>query len=270
MINQLSLIGHGGSSLSVRAAGTRPAIIFAHGFPLNNELWIHQLNAFGEKYHAIAPDFVGFGNSSREPELLEEITIGGFARDLELVRAHLSGGQPIVLCGLSMGGYVALEYWSQFAGKLRGLVIVNSKPTLDTEEARAGRMAMAEKAEQGDNVLEGMEHKLLGQTSLDSRPDVCMATRQMIADTALPTVAAAQRAMANRQNFETRLAKLAIPTLVIGGEEDPLASVAATETWASKIPDSHLEIIPASGHLTPLESPKEFNAALQNFLTQVI
>lgn len=269
MTNKISLIGRGGSSLSIKAAGKGPVVLFVHGFPLNNDLWANQLEALGGNFHIIAPDLLGFGESSREPEILAGVEISDYARDLELVRNHLSRDQPVVICGLSMGGYVAFEYWSRYASNLRGLVLVNTKPSLDTDAAKSARLSMANEAEQGADVLENMEQKLLGEFSIQSRRDVCDAACRMISETAPATVAAAQRAMARRQDFESRLHEIQFPTLVIGGADDPLASVESTKAWASRIPNSKLEIIPGAGHLTPLETPREFNAALSSFLAEL-
>ena len=269
LINRLSLLGFGGSSLSIKAAGKGTPLVMVHGFPLNNSLWDAQLKFFSRTHHVIAPDLVGFGASSQEPELIEGIGIGDFARDLELIRSHLAPDEQIVLCGLSMGGYIALDYWARHPEHLKGLVLVNTKPGLDSAEAKNGRFAMAKSATAGEPVLKNMYEKLLSQNTVQQSSAACKATMDMIDSTPLTTVAAAQQAMAARTDFSDRLVNVQVPTLVVAGEEDPLAPVASTNEWASKLPNAKLAILPGCGHLTPLESPDGFNEALNDFLVNL-
>lgn len=269
MSHRLSILGPRGDSLSVVAAGDHgPPLILLHGFPLDHRLWQNQMDYFSQRFRVIAPELRGFGQSTLDepPYRIQDL-----ADDIERIRCHLASNQSIVLCGLSMGGYVAFEYWRLYGAQLKGLVLTNTKPDADDDLARQARLAMAERAIQAGawSAVEGMLPKLLSEHALQHLPEVVAWTQAMMKAVPAQTVAAAQYAMANRRDFRTLLSEIHVPTLVVTGDRDPIAPPQATQQWSEQIAHSQFVAIPDCGHLCPLEAPQEFNRVLRGFLTQL-
>jgi pimeloyl-ACP methyl ester carboxylesterase len=267
VMNRISLLAPRGHSLAVTACGTGPTLFLLHGFPLDHRMWIHQLNELSGNFHVIAPDFRGFGSSTCGLDF-PDYSLADLADDIEFIRRHLAGDQPISICGLSMGGYVALEYWRRHRGKLRGLVLANTKPDADTEAARQVRMEMARIArEQGtQSAVAAMLDKLLTPPSSAERASLRQHVGEIMFSIRPEAIVAAQTAMANRADFRDQLPSMNVPTLVITGEHDPLAPPAATQDWSQLIPNADYQVLAEAAHLTPLEVPEAFNERLASFL----
>ncbi len=261
MIHTISLIAPRGNVLSIKAAGSGPALLLLHGFPLDHSMWLNQLNGLAEQYHVIAPEFRGFGQSTLDDPTF---SLKDLADDVEFVRSHLAGDQPIRLCGLSMGGYVAFEYWKHYRQHLELLILANTKPTADDEAARAGRVKMAEQAlrEGSWPALAGMMTKMLSTTTIQQQPEVQSFVEEMMRRASPEGVAAALHAMASRHDFTKLLPTIETRTMVITGADDPIAPPAATEQWAKLIPGAKYTCIANAAHLTPLEQPARFNDLL--------
>ena len=169
--NSLQILGPRGNTLAVHAAGEGPTLFLLHGFPLDHRLWQHQLAGLCDRMHVVAIHLRGFGSSSLDES---QFTLAELAQDVEFLRHHLAGNDRIWLAGLSLGGYVAFEYWRQFADHLRGLILTNTKPTGDSEEAKANRLAMADKALKSGSwaAVEPMLAKMLSEQTRASEPEV--------------------------------------------------------------------------------------------------
>jgi 3-oxoadipate enol-lactonase len=267
-MHHLSFLADRGNLISVTTAGQGPPLILLHGFPLDHRQWLPQLKSLSANYHVIAPDLRGFGRSALTDQ---PYTISDLASDVEQVRHHFANGERIALCGLSMGGYVAFEYWRSYAPQLAGLILANTKPDADSDQARLARAEMCTRAQAGGawEAVSGMLPKLLSEQHLNEQGEAFMATQQMLKDCSVEAVCCAQRALANRADFIARLPSIHTPTLVITGEADSIAPADATRKWAAVIPDSRCHVIPQAAHLTPLESPEQFNQPLHDFLQDV-
>ncbi len=265
LTNTISLLAPRGNTISITAAGSGPPLILLHGFPLDRRMWQFQWSALASDFHVIVPELQGFGMSTLgQPQ----VSLADLADDIETVRSHLAAETRIHLCGLSMGGYVALEYWQRHRRHLAAIILANTKPGGDTQSARQGRLAMAEAAvAQGTwPAVSGMLPKLLGAGTRANSPELTARVEEIMRSAAPESVAAAQRAMADRADFTDRLSEFTLPTLVVTGEEDELAPPAATSRWAEQIPGAVFKCLPSAGHLTPLEAPREFNTTIASFL----
>jgi 3-oxoadipate enol-lactonase len=264
----LILMSTGDVSLNVVDRGTGPVLLFVHGFPLDHSMWTNQIDTLASHYRVIAPDLRGFGQSDGADGTL---TMTLLARDLVRLLDALDIRSRIVLCGLSMGGYVALQFWKRYPTRLRGLVLCDTRAAADTPEAAANRHAMAEKVLQdGSQVAaDAMMPKLFAPNFEQSEPEILDATRNVILSTAPETIAAAQRGMAERPEMRGELANIKLPTLVICGEKDVISPPDELREMASAIPGSRFEIIPDAGHMSPLESPDAFNDVLTDWLAKL-
>ncbi len=149
--------------------GTGPPVLLVHGFPLDHTMWSSQIDALAERWRVIAPDLRGFGQSplgNADPPA--GISMERYADDLAELLDVLGIRQPIVLAGFSMGGYVAWQFIRKHTARLRGLIQCDTRAAGDAEDAKAGRVKMAENvAEWGSaRVAEMMGPKLFGATHL--------------------------------------------------------------------------------------------------------
>ncbi len=260
-MHSLSISSRLGTSLSVFAKGQGQKIILLHGFPLDHRMWLPAAEILSINFHVIIPELRGFGQSTL-PE--SQYSIADLADDVEQVRHHLASNEQVIVCGLSMGGYVALEYQARHGQHLQHLVLSNTKPNLDTLQARQGRLKMAQCAtEQGSwAAASGMLENLVCATVQDNQPETVDLVKRMIREADGHSVAMAQRAMADRRDFEPLLSAIHIPTLVLAGDEDTICPCMATETWTQKLPNARFSCLAGVGHLAPLEAPIDFCSAL--------
>ena len=176
-----------------------------------------------------------------------------------------------VFCGLSMGGYIAFELVRRFAGRIAALVLCNTKTAADSEEAKRGRDTLAAKArlEGARAVASEMVPKLLARATREQRADIVREVTEMIARQPVTGIAGALRALRDRPDSTATLAEIRVPTLVVAGDDDQIAPADGMEAMAGRIVGARFEMIRDAGHLTPLEQPQAFNAALGSFLEAV-
>jgi 3-oxoadipate enol-lactonase len=178
--------------------------------------------------------------------------------------------EPIVLGGISMGGYWAMEFVRQFPENVKKLILISTKAGVDKPEALQKRLDMADKVEKEGTefLVQAMVPSLLGKTTHEQKKDVVQILVQWIRGTKPQAVALAQRAMANRRDQRDFLPKITHPTLVLAGAEDTLIPVSEAESMAKTIFESHLEILDHVGHLVPLENPIQFQKIVNEFLAK--
>jgi 3-oxoadipate enol-lactonase len=246
--------------------GTGLPLLLVHGFPLDHTMWMGQIEGLSSRYRVIAPDLRGFG---RSPAQGEKISMGQFADDLNALLDGLAICEPMVYCGLSMGGYVAFQFWRKYAARLRGLILCDTRATADTPEVAAGRHAMAERVlrEGPTPLVETMMPKLFSENTRHNQPNVVEGLRKVMMATDPHGIAAAARGMAERPDMISMLSQIACPTLVIVGQHDVISPSAEMRNIAEAIPGAKFVEIPCAGHMAPLESPSDVNAAIDRFLT---
>jgi 3-oxoadipate enol-lactonase len=255
-----------GGNMSYRELGEGPGdpLVLLHAFPLNGRMFEPQMEAFSGGRRVIAPDFPGFGRSPRTPAQPDvryyAEAVGGLLDRLGLER--------VVLGGVSMGGYVAFGCLRLFPRRISGLVLADTRPDPDSDEVRENRKEMARRvAEEGVEVLVELQmERLLARDTLENDEEVVERVRAMILESAPGGVVAALGAMRTRPDSTPLLAEIQAPTLVIGGEEDGISSPEVMGAMAQKIPNSRHVTLPRAGHLSNLENPEGFNAALREFL----
>lgn len=249
-------------------AGRGPAVVLLHAFPLNASMWSAQREALSGSYRVICPDQRGFGGTQLGHDL-DDPTLDDVADD---VAAMLDARKvdTCVLGGLSMGGYVAMAVLRRHPERVTGLILADTKATADPPEAAANRLRIAEAVIEAGNaapvLLEEVLPKLVGSTTKERRALVHGRVKALVERAPAYAVAWAQRAMAARPDSLETLRSVDVPTLVLRGDEDALSSEADTQAMADAVPGARLVTIPGAGHLTAVEAPEEFNAALLDFL----
>jgi pimeloyl-ACP methyl ester carboxylesterase len=255
-----------GAMMSYRELGEGPGdpLVLLHAFPLNGRMFEPQMEAFSGERRVVAPDYPGFGRSPRTPAQPDvryyAEAVGGLLDRLGLER--------VVLGGVSMGGYVAFGCLRLFPQRISSLVLANTRPEPDSDEIRENRKEMAHRvAEEGVEILVELQmERLLARDSLENNEEVVERVRAMILESSPGGVVAALGAMRNRSDSTPLLAEIEVPTLVIGGEEDGISSPEVMGAMAQKIPNSRHVTLPRAGHLSNLENPEGFNAALGELL----
>jgi YbgC/YbaW family acyl-CoA thioester hydrolase len=253
-----------GVNLAVEVRGDGPAVMFVHGYPFDHTIWRDQIDGL-EGYRRIAPDLRGMGQSDA-PDLGYGMAI--YAADLAALLDAL-GVDEVILCGLSMGGYVAFEFLRNWRSRVRGLVLLSTRAEADTPEGRRARDAAAAVArERGPSaVAEVMLPKVMSPATIAGRPEVVERVRELMAGTPVSGLVGALAAMRDRSGSESLLPTLAsLPTLVLVGEMDGLTTPDEARAMAQLIPGARLTIIRGAGHLPPVEQPAATTEALREFI----
>lgn len=264
----MRLVGAGQIELQVLDSGQGMPVLLVHGFPLDHSMWDAQIAHLSQRWRVIAPDLRGFGGSQVTGGT---VTMEQMADDLAALTDALAIDERIVLCGLSMGGYVALEFWRKYAARLRGLVLCDTRAAADTPTAAAARLETVERVlrDGTEPLADAMLPKLFAPATLENHPNTSAIERRKILAADPEGVAAALRGMATRRDFRDELAKVLLPTMVIVGEQDAISTVDEMRAMAKAIPAAEFVILPGSGHMTPLENAGGFNEAIEQFLTRV-
>jgi 3-oxoadipate enol-lactonase len=243
--------------------GSGTALVLLHGFPFDRSMWRGQAEAVGEEFRVVAPDLRGLG----ETPVGDEVSIEGMAEDVSALLDELGLGR-VVLGGLSMGGYVAFEFFRKFTERVRALVLADTRPQADTEEGRRTREETAQRAlkEGMAPIVESMLPKLLSAETRERGGEVLERARALMLGTSPEGAAAALRAMAARRDQTDLLPSINVPTLIIVGGEDTVTPPADAEAMHAKIEGSRLVVVEGAGHLSNVERPEQFNRALVEFL----
>jgi pimeloyl-ACP methyl ester carboxylesterase len=242
----------------------RPTLLLLHGFPLDSTLWAPQ-QALHDVADVVALDLPGFGaDATPVPEVL---TMEHLA-DAAMARLDALGSRTAVICGLSMGGYVAMACWARHPERVKGLVLCNTRMNADTEEGRRSREETARTAlEKGVGLIaRAMVPKLLAPATHRSRPALGRQLEAMIARQRPEAVAAAARGMAVRPDRQADLMRVNVPALVITGDRDELMPLPTSLAMRDTIPGCALAVVPGAAHLPNLERADLFNATIRDFL----
>jgi 3-oxoadipate enol-lactonase len=253
-----------GIELAYTDAGGGPAVLFLHGFPFDRSMWSGQVERLSASFRVIAPDLRGHGETTvtRGPSTMEEMAedVVSLLDELNVPRA--------VICGLSMGGYVALALYRAHPSRVRALVLADTRSQADTEDARRTREENARRAlaEGMGPIVDSMLPKLLSERTREREPDTVARVREMMLGLNPEGAAAALRGMALRRDQTDLLPKTDVPVLVVVGSEDIITPPAEAEAMHALIEGSRLVVIEGAGHVSNVERPDEFDRALSEFL----
>ena len=248
--------------------GTGPPLVLLHAFPMDREMWHPQVTALSDRYRVIAPDLPGFGESGLPDD---GWTVDSAADRLAAFIDGIGLDELAVVCGLSMGGYVALAFARRHPDKLRGLILADTRAEADTPEAKANRDKTIAVAEEhgAAAVFEAMLPKVLGHTTHQTRHTVVAEATRIAGEQGADVVADALRALRDRPDATPGLAAIRVPTLIIVGEEDTLTPPTTAMELADGIPEASIEVLAAAGHLSNLETPTEFTDVVRRFLDRI-
>lgn len=246
-------------------AGQGTPVLLVHGFPLDHTMWQPQLDALSATSRLIAPDLPGFGGTAPAGEVM---TMPQFADGLAALLDQLGVQEPVVFCGLSMGGYIAWEFWRRYRQRVAKLVLCDTRAAADTPEAARARRVAARRidSEGKQPFLSAMVPKLMCDATRNERAAVVAHVDRMTAAAHPQGVAAALRGMAQRTDSIGLLGDIDVPALLLVGDQDEISPVAEMQAMAAAMPHARLRVISDAGHLAPLENPPAVNKALADFI----
>lgn len=251
------------------ARTTALPVVLLHAFPLSGQMWQAQRDglarAAGVDIELLTPDLVGFGTT---PPTQEPPDLGWMAETV-MHMLDQRGLSQVVLGGLSMGGYVAMEILRRRPSVASALVLADTKASTDPPPARENReriAALLEEKQSARVLVHEVLPGLLADATREKYPKVADRVRDLV-EQADPTAAAwAQRAMAQRSDSTKTLQSSDVPALVVVGSQDQLSPVSDAEGMCNLLPQGRLEVINGAGHLSPIEAPEQFNRVVGRFL----
>ncbi len=247
--------------------GKGPPVVLLHPFPCHHEFWRPVAAALNSRYRLILPDIRGHGESEigDGPALMQK-----HASDVARVLDAAGVGKAAFI-GCSIGGYILFEFWRRFRQRVTSLVLCDTRPQADTLEGRANRLKSADAVlELGtEPFFETMIPKLMGRTTVSSRPDLVAGARAMMRKMSAEDISLVLRGIAERPDSIADLKTINVPTMIVIGEEDVLSPVSDGELMRQNIASSQLNVIPKAGHYSPWEQPNAVGEILGQFLDSV-
>lgn len=245
--------------------GQGPPLVLIHGHPFDRSMWQPQVAYFArDGWRVIAPDLRGYGDSAVVAGMT---TLDTFARDIAALLDRLDVADA-VLCGLSMGGQIVMEFYRQFPDRVRALVLADTFAEAETASGRKLRNDTADRL-----LREGMAPfaqealpRMLAERTIREQPAVVRHVLRMMCDTNPAGAAAALRGRAERPDYVELLGRIAVPTLVVVGEYDEFTTIQDAHAMCERIPDGALVVVHDAGHMPNLEQPDAFNEEVARFL----
>jgi 3-oxoadipate enol-lactonase len=238
-------------------------LVLIHAFPYSSKMWNELIPLLQNEAFGIATiDVAGFGTATTA-----EWTMPGVAKEIHDALASEEISMP-VLCGLSMGGYIALAYAKAYPNDLSGLILADTKSAADPDDVKQDREKFAQDALKR-GAIASVERNLDTMTSEATkrdRPEVVEQLRGWMLEADRQAIANALRAMAEREDTSDVLRTLHIAVLIIAGEEDPVTPVDVMEQMATLSPSAKVVRIPDASHMSVTEQPEAFAAAVREYL----
>ena len=244
--------------------GRGDPLVFVHGHPFDRSMWQPQIDAFADRHRIVVADLRGFGQSTVLPDTMPW---SAFADDIAALLDRLAIDR-VVLCGLSMGGQIVMEFQRRYPDRVRGLLLADTSAAAETDQGKAGRYALSDRLLR-DGIEEYAEEvlpKMVAPANIDAMPAVAKHVSTMMRSTSPVGAAAALRSRAERPDYLDLLSALPIPALIVVGDQDTFTPVDVARDMADRIPEATLAIIQGAGHMPNLERSEEFNAVLRRFL----
>lgn len=253
-----------GLSVFLEGSSKNKSIIFIHGFPYDHTMWKAQIDELSKNYFCVAYDIRGLGES---PIGDGQYTMESFVDDLELILTELKLDKP-VLCGLSMGGYISFRALERMEEKFSAVILCDTRSDADGNEGKLKRAAAIKRINTeglatfakdfitncfGDHYKQNDKEEFEKRIAKSSTFNPAGVKGSLLA-------------MLGRNDTTEYLIRIKIPVLVICGENDALTPPPVMKALADKINGAEFVIIKNSGHMSPIENPREVNEAIKKFL----
>ena len=242
--------------------------VLIHGFPLNRNLWLSQINLLSRSgYRVICPDLPGFGES---PMNQKTITMSGYADAVIDLLDSLNISQAVI-GGMSMGGYVLLDLVERYPKRVLAAMYLVTRAAGDDRAAREKRTFLAKEVAEGrfSVVPEAFIQVLFSPETPTKSPELVAQVQQWMNDCSAEGVVAGLLAMRDRKDYVASLHRLDVPSLVVGAEHDMAVPPDHAKVLSEGLPQAELALVPEAGHMANLERSALFNKVLLNFLQKL-
>ena len=258
-INNISVITDGEQSSK--------AMVFIHGFPYDHSMWKKQIDFFSKSYYCISYDVRGFGESDNFDG---QHTMEMFVDDLEMVIDEMNLNKPVI-CGLSMGGYIALRAIERFQTKLSAAILCDTRSQADDNAGRLKRALAIKRinTEGHKNFVKEFITNCFGDYFKVNFNEELQSIIEHSQNFDPKAIKGALLAMLSRTDTTSILETIEIPVLLICGENDNLTPPQVMKEMFHKIKNSEFYEIPLAGHLAPIENHSEVNSAIKKFLKKI-
>jgi pimeloyl-ACP methyl ester carboxylesterase len=243
-------------------------LVFIHGFPFNKNMWLPQFQEIPEGVKVYALDVRGHGGTTSGHGFFN---MDVFADDL-IAFIEKNNLRKVVVCGCSMGGYIALRAYEKAPNLFKGLILVDTHSFSDDNKAKLNRFdtiqAVLSYGKRAFSI--GFVGKVFSKKTLSEKPEVVELIRSTIRRNDERDICATLLALASRTDTGESLKNIKVPVLIIRGEEDKLVSLDKIDFMLNEIPDVRYIEIAECGHLPNLENASRFNGEMKNFLISKI
>lgn len=253
-----------GLKVYTRGNKNNKAIVFVHGFPYDHTMWKYQVEALKENYYCVSYDIRGLGQSYIGDG---QYTMEAFVWDLYSVIDGMHITQPIV-CGLSMGGYIALRALEKEQDRFSGFILCDSRSESDSDDGKLIRSNAIDKinVEGVQSFVNDFVPKCFHSKTPERLSEMYEEMIKLTSSQNSIGVKGALIAMLSRRDTTQSLKEIKIPTLVLVGKKDALTPPIVMKEIAKEIKKSKFYIVPKAGHMTPLENPEFVNEKIEKFL----
>jgi pimeloyl-ACP methyl ester carboxylesterase len=242
-------------------------VVFLHAFPLHSAMWRAQHEALSGVARCISFDVSGLGRSAlpATPNMLEHLVDDLFSL-LDFLQISSA-----LLCGISMGGYIALRAVEREPARVSGLLLADTQAGADGNEAKQKRAAAirALRADGSAPYVENFLKAALCPHTHEHQPHVVAAARALMLDSTAQGMAHGLAVLASRTDTTGALSGIRVPTRVVVGEQDAVTPVQVMREMADKILGADFHVLPNAGHLSNLEAPELFNRLLVEHVEHV-
>lgn len=240
--------------------GNRTPILFLHGVGSDRHVWAPQLDHFGRERRAISLSYPGYGESPFVPDATRDDyadSVVAVMDTLGIERAHV--------CGLSLGGVVAISLHAGAPARCASLILADSFAVHPDGQAIYERSEEASRTIGMRALAEARAGFLLGRAASGAIRREVIETMSRI-DPAAYVIGARAVWLADQRN---RAAAIDVPTLVLVGDEDTVTPPDLSASLVSLIKGATMQVIAGAGHLANIEQPVAFNAAIDAFLSEI-
>ncbi len=243
-------------------------VVFIHGFPFNKNVWLPQFEEIPEGIKVLAMDVRGHGSTTSGHGFFN---MDVFADDLIAFIEKMDLGK-VVVCGVSMGGYIALRAYEKKPLLFSGLILSDTHSFSDDNDTKINRFETIQAVlTYGKRVFSiGFVAKIFSEKTISEKPEIVELVKSTIRRNSERDICATLMALASRTDTGSFLKNIQVPVLIIRGEEDRLISVDKINYMLQEIPDVKYIEIADCGHLPNLENCSRFNGEMKNFLISKI
>jgi 3-oxoadipate enol-lactonase/4-carboxymuconolactone decarboxylase len=237
-----------------------PLLVLANSLGTTSDMWEPQLPVLTGRFRVLRYEHPGHGGapSGPGPYTIEQLA-GGVLALLDAL-----GEQRASMCGLSLGGMVAMWLAAHQPERIDRLVLCCTAPRLAPPEQWLARAATV-RASGTDVLLDTLLGRWFTPDFLERRPDVPRLLAAMLAATDPEGYAGCCEAIAAMDQRDD-LASITAPTLILAGEADPVAPPATALDMHQRVAGSSLVVLPDAAHLANVEQPERFTAAIVDHL----